>query len=151
MPIRRADRPLGAAVGELCNLRFKSMKFGRDRRVNQKDRIGFANSQTEKLFGYRRIERTIQSIEAIVPERFRDKPQRHGSSFRGSPQLRPMGVGLELHGTQERIGPPGRNQHKTRSWSVSVQRHRREASATIDGQLTFIGSARPCVNRASAK
>jgi hypothetical protein len=130
------------------------MKFGRDRRVNQKDRIGFANSQTEKLFGSRRIERTIQSIEAIVPEQFRDKPRRHGSSLRGSPQLRPMGVGLELHGTQERIGPPGRNQHKTsseRSWPVSVQRHRREASATIDGQLTFIGSARPCVNGASAK
>jgi len=46
--------------------------------LNRDDRIVLVNSQTEKLFGYRRDELVGQSTEMIMPERFR---KQYGSRF----------------------------------------------------------------------
>ncbi len=41
--------------------------------VNERGRITLVNVQTEKLFGYARDELLGESIEMLVPERFRDR------------------------------------------------------------------------------
>jgi len=69
--------------------------------VGQEGRIVVVNSQTEKLFGYERAELLGQPLEILVPERFRGKHRGHRAGFMSSPQLRPMGAGLELHGLRK--------------------------------------------------
>src|SRR6266436_257967 len=71
--------------------------------VGQEGRIVVVNSQTEKLFGYDRAELVNKPIEILIPERFRGRHRGHRAGFMSSPQLRPMGAGLELHG-QRKIG-----------------------------------------------
>ena len=69
--------------------------------VGQEGRIVVVNSQTEKLFGYDRAELINKPIEVLIPERFRGKHRGHRAGFMSSPQLRPMGAGLELHGMRK--------------------------------------------------
>ncbi len=64
--------------------------------INQTGTITLINSQTEKLFGYTRQELLGQSIEVLVPERFRGKHVGHRASFFANPQARAMGTGREL-------------------------------------------------------
>ncbi|HUG70475.1 MAG TPA: PAS domain S-box protein [Pirellulaceae bacterium] len=56
------------------------------------------NSQTEKLFGYRRDELLNQPIERLVPDRFRHKHVSYRDSYFADPHVRPMGAGIDLHG-----------------------------------------------------
>lgn len=65
--------------------------------INQTGTITLINSQTEKLFGYTRQELLGQSIELLVPERFRGKHMGHRASFFANPQARAMGTGRELY------------------------------------------------------
>jgi PAS domain S-box-containing protein len=65
--------------------------------INQTGTIMLINSQTEKLFGYTRQELLGQSIELLVPERFRGKHSGHRASFFANPQARAMGTGRELY------------------------------------------------------
>jgi PAS domain S-box-containing protein len=65
--------------------------------VNETGTILLANSQTEKLFGYARHELLGQSIEMLVPERFRHKHSSHRAGFFANAQARSMGTGLELY------------------------------------------------------
>ena len=65
--------------------------------VNGTGTIVLANSQTEKLFGYARHELLGQSIEMLVPERFRHKHSSHRAGFFANAQARSMGTGLELY------------------------------------------------------
>jgi len=65
--------------------------------INQAGTITLINSQTEKLFGYTRQELLGQSIELLVPERFRGKHLSHRAGFFAQPQARGMGTGRELY------------------------------------------------------
>ena len=65
--------------------------------VDERGRIVLVNAQTEKLFGHPRSELIGQSMEILVPERFRGAHAGHRREFYASPETRPMGAGLELH------------------------------------------------------
>src|ERR1700759_5350819 len=70
--------------------------------VDQQGRIVLANIQCEQLFGYARVELIGQKVEVLVPPLFRAKHPGHRSGyFSGDPHVRPMGVGLELHGLRK--------------------------------------------------
>ena len=66
--------------------------------VDQQGRILQVNSQTEQLFGYRREELVGQTVELLVPERYRQQHHQHRHNFGQQPKVRRMGAGLDLHG-----------------------------------------------------
>lgn len=59
--------------------------------------IKFANDQVKDLLGYRPEELVGQSIEALLPERFRQIHLEHRGNYAGSARVRPMGANLELY------------------------------------------------------
>ena len=69
--------------------------------VNQQGRIVLANRQTENLFGYSRTELMGQSVEVLVPARFRERHPEHRQSFFSEPHARPMGAGRDLYGLRK--------------------------------------------------
>jgi protein-histidine pros-kinase len=68
---------------------------------NSAGRIVLANSQAERLFGYRRGELRGASIEMLLPERLRDGHVGHRAAFFGQPRMRSMGAGLSLKGRRK--------------------------------------------------
>jgi PAS domain S-box-containing protein len=65
--------------------------------VNQQGEIVLVNEQTENLFGYSRKELIGQTVEMLVPERFRGGHPAHRAGFFAAPQARrPMGAGRDL-------------------------------------------------------
>jgi PAS domain S-box-containing protein len=64
--------------------------------VDQRGRIVMANPQTEAMFGYAAEELAGQSMEMLVPERFRGRHSSYRQEFHASPQTRAMGKGREL-------------------------------------------------------
>ncbi len=58
--------------------------------------IRYANRQVSALFLYEREELVGQSIERLMPERFRNRHVHHRDGFFANVRLRPMGQGLEL-------------------------------------------------------
>jgi PAS domain S-box-containing protein len=69
--------------------------------VDQQGVIQLVNTQTEKMFGYDRVELVGQTIEIIVPKRFRKKHAKHRDGYQGDHPVRPMGVGLDLFGLRK--------------------------------------------------
>src|SRR3984957_16834932 len=65
--------------------------------VNAAGKIVVVNTKVEKLFGYTRDELLGQSIEMLIPDRFRGQHPGHRGGFFGQPKGRPMGAGLELY------------------------------------------------------
>ncbi|MEO8798813.1 MAG: PAS domain S-box protein [Polyangiaceae bacterium] len=66
--------------------------------VDSDGTIIFANKQTVKLFGWSADELIGQSLDLLIPERFRAAHGHHVAHFAAAPVSRPMGSGLELFG-----------------------------------------------------
>jgi len=69
--------------------------------VDRDGRIAFANSHTERMFGYAPSELLGQDVEILVPEAMRQAHVRHRSEYAGAPRTREMGSGLELKGRRK--------------------------------------------------
>jgi diguanylate cyclase (GGDEF)-like protein/PAS domain S-box-containing protein len=66
--------------------------------VGADGRIVLVNRQTEQLFGWPRDDLIGKPVEILVPTASRAQHRVHREGFSASPQVRPMGVGLELFG-----------------------------------------------------
>jgi len=66
--------------------------------VDQKGRIVSLNPHVEKLFGYTEEQLVGKPVEALVPERFRQRHVTTRAEYSAAPRVRPMGAGLELYG-----------------------------------------------------
>jgi len=69
--------------------------------VDSAGRIVLVNAETERLFGWARAELIGQSIDMLVPERFRGRHPLHRADFMARPEVRAMGVGRELFGLRK--------------------------------------------------
>jgi len=63
--------------------------------------IAFANLQAERLFGYSRDQLLGQAVEMLMPATRRHAHVGHRSRFMQDPQVRPMGVALDLLGRRK--------------------------------------------------
>jgi PAS domain S-box-containing protein len=68
---------------------------------DKQGKIVLVNGEAERMFGYAREELLGQRIELLVPERMRDRHEKHVDGFTHKPKLRPMGSGLELSGRRK--------------------------------------------------
>lgn len=66
--------------------------------INNKGEIQIVNIQVENQFGYKREELQGQSVETLIPERYRLKHEGQRAQFFSNPATRSMGAGLELFG-----------------------------------------------------
>lgn len=69
--------------------------------ANRQGQIELINSQTEKLFGYTREELLGQSVDVLVPERFRGHHPQFRDNYLQQPQARAMGSGRDLFGLRK--------------------------------------------------
>jgi len=69
--------------------------------TDEKGQITSINSKVERLFGYGRQELIGQSVEILVPERFRQAHPGHRGTYNAHASVRPMGAGLELFGRRK--------------------------------------------------
>jgi PAS domain S-box-containing protein len=84
--------------------RFRSLfEFSPDAIIvtDQHGKIAETNGQVEKFFGYARGELVGQSVEMLVPERFRQGHPGHRKDYNAQARTRPMGIGLELYGRRK--------------------------------------------------
>ena len=65
--------------------------------VDERGFIQTVNKKAEELFGYDSGELVGQSIETLVPKRFREAHPGHRTNFFGAPSARPMGAGRDLY------------------------------------------------------
>jgi len=69
--------------------------------ANIEGKIRIVNSQTEKLFGYERDELYAQTIEALMPQRFRSRHISHRASYFSNAEAREMGTDMDLYGLRK--------------------------------------------------
>src|SRR5216684_2882729 len=64
--------------------------------VNQYGKITIANAAAEKMFGYSRPELVGMNVDTLTPDALRANHTRQRASYAHHPQVRPMGIGMEL-------------------------------------------------------
>jgi PAS domain S-box-containing protein len=64
--------------------------------ADERGHITVVNAQALRMFGYDRGELVGESIETLVPERLRHAHQGHRAGYMKDPNVRPMGLGMEL-------------------------------------------------------
>ena len=64
-------------------------------------KIEMVNAQAERLFGYERAEMLGQSIEMLIPTRFKENHPKLRTSYFTKPESRPMGAGRDLYGMKK--------------------------------------------------
>jgi two-component system cell cycle sensor histidine kinase/response regulator CckA len=64
-------------------------------------RIVLVNGKTLAMFGYQQDELVGQTIELVVPQRFRGRHVHHRQDFNASPKTRLMGTGMDLVGRRK--------------------------------------------------
>lgn len=69
--------------------------------VDSRGRMTLVNSQTERLFGYRREELLNQLVDLLVPERFRGQHSHLRAEYFKAAEARPMGAGRDLFGLRK--------------------------------------------------
>ena len=69
--------------------------------VDGQGKIVLINAQTEKLFGYTREELIGEPVERLVPARFGDRHPGYRNTYFSTPQVRPMGAGLDLYAARK--------------------------------------------------
>jgi len=69
--------------------------------VDRNGQIVMVNAQTEKLFGYIRQELIGQSVDILVPQRFRGMHAGYRGAFFANPSVRAMGAGRDLFGLRK--------------------------------------------------
>ncbi len=69
--------------------------------ISEEGKILIVNSQTEILFGYGREELYGQTVEMLIPDRFRGRHLGHRADYIQKPKTRAMGAGLELYGLRK--------------------------------------------------
>jgi PAS domain S-box-containing protein len=70
--------------------------------INAEGSIELINEQTAQMFEYRREELVGQPVELLIPERFRTKHFAHRNNYMADPQVRPMGMRMDLLGRRRR-------------------------------------------------
>ena len=66
--------------------------------VDPEGRIAMVNSEAERMFGYSPGDLPGQSVEILVPDRFREGHVAHRADYSKAPRRRPLYSGLELWG-----------------------------------------------------
>lgn len=69
--------------------------------VDRSGQIELVNAELERAFGYNREELIGQSIEVLVPPRYRGQHPTYRNQFLAAPQARPMGKGRDLFGLRK--------------------------------------------------
>ena len=69
--------------------------------VDQQGKIVLVNSQVARIFGYQAKELVGQSVELLMPERFRRGHPDYRTRFSAKPQTRPMGAGRDLYAVRK--------------------------------------------------
>jgi PAS domain S-box-containing protein len=69
--------------------------------VDAEGRIVLVNSRAEELFDYAAAELVGQSVELLVPERYREAHVQHRTRYNAAPYTRRMGDGLDLAGRRK--------------------------------------------------
>ena len=92
---KRAQKVIGESEQTLRSL----FEFAPDAILvlDREGRILRVNGQAERIFGYQREEMVGQSVEVLMPGRFRDRHVEHLASYMAAPHMRPMGVGLDFY------------------------------------------------------
>ena len=88
----------------LSEERFRSLfEFSPDAIIvsDREGKITEVNGQVQKFFGYGREELVGESIESLVPERFRTQHPNYRRDYVEHPRTRQMGIGLKLYGKRK--------------------------------------------------